>query len=144
MKVPEIRSTPAQKAKATKKSAATGGPSFSDHLSKVSPSGGETESAKDVAGVSGVSSILAVQEVQNDTEDRTRREMIRYGEDILDKLEELRRDLLIGAIPKERLANMAQTLRSRKATVTDPRLLQLINDIELRAEVELAKWSRTI
>lgn len=91
-----------------------------------------------------MSSILAVQEVQNDTEDRTRREMIRYGEDILDKLEELRRDLLIGAIPKERLANMAQTLRSRKATVTDPRLLQLINDIELRAEVELAKWSRTI
>ncbi len=82
--------------------------------------------------------------MQNYTEDGARREMIRYGEDILDKLEELRRDLLVGAIPKDRLANIAQTMRSRKATVSDPRLLDLINDIELRAEVELAKWSRTI
>ncbi len=144
MKVPEIRSTPAQKAKATKKSSAAGGPSFSDHLGQVSSSSSGAESPKEVAGVSGVSSILSVQEVQNDTEERARREMVRYGEDILDKLEELRRDLLIGAIPKDRLANMAQALRNRKATVTDPRLLALINDIELRAEVELAKWSRTI
>ncbi len=144
MKVPEVRSTPAQKAKAAKKSAATGGPSFSDHLSKVSSSRSEADAPKDVAGVSGVSSILTVQEVQNYTEDGARREMIRYGEDILDKLEELRRDLLVGAIPKDRLANIAQTMRSRKATVSDPRLLDLINDIELRAEVELAKWSRTI
>jgi hypothetical protein len=68
--------------------------------------------------------------------------LAQHGVDILDKLEEIRRDLLAGGIPRERLENLAQTLRARRAHVSDPRLIEIIDEIELRAAVEIAKYGR--
>tara|TARA_B100000959_G_scaffold129145_1_gene135464 strand:+ start:344 stop:499 length:156 start_codon:yes stop_codon:yes gene_type:complete len=51
---------------------------------------------------------------------------------------------LIGAIPKDRLTNLTQTLRAKKSCVDDPALLKIISDIELHAEVELAKYIQKI
>ncbi len=89
-------------------------------------------------------SILAAQEVSDDDGEKARQQMQKYGADVLDRLDEIQRDLLVGAIPKDRLTNLAQTLRAKKSSVKDPALLQIINDIELRAEVELAKFTRKI
>jgi len=64
------------------------------------------------------------------------------GADILDKLEEIRRDILAGAVPRDRLENLAQSLRQRRVQVSDPRLIEIIDEIELRAAVEIAKLTR--
>ncbi|MBO32734.1 MAG: hypothetical protein CMM74_07125 [Rhodospirillaceae bacterium] len=50
--------------------------------------------------------------------------------------------MIDGAIPVERLTNLAQLLKSKRQTVDDENLLKLIDEIELRAEVEIAKLSR--
>jgi hypothetical protein len=68
----------------------------------------------------------------------------KYGEDILDRLDEIQRDLLVGAISKDRLTSLAQTLRRKKSAIDDPSLLRIIKDIELRAEIELAKYTRSL
>jgi len=53
-----------------------------------------------------------------------------------------RRALLAGSVPKDRLIQLAQMVRARRDTVSDPRLATILDEIELRAEVELAKLSR--
>ena len=63
---------------------------------------------------------------------------------IMDHLDQIRQDLLLGVIPMERLSGLAQTMRDRKANISDPDLRSIINEIELRAEVEIAKYSRDI
>jgi hypothetical protein len=62
------------------------------------------------------------------------------GFDMLEILDQVRVGLLAGAIPRERLLALLTMVRSRSvATADDPRLQSLIEEIELRASVELAK-----
>ena len=61
---------------------------------------------------------------------------------MLDQLEDLRRDLLLGAIEKEKLSSLAQRMRAHRRQTDDPRLNEIIDEIELRAEVEIAKLTR--
>jgi hypothetical protein len=93
--------------------------------------------------VAGLGSILAAQAVDPDTGEapsyEERRRRARRGEEILERLEEIRRGFLLGTIPKDRLATLAREKRERGA---DPLISQLLDEIELRAEVELAKLSR--
>ncbi|MBM3507080.1 MAG: hypothetical protein FJX64_05030 [Alphaproteobacteria bacterium] len=63
----------------------------------------------------------------------------RRGFDLLDRLDEIRMGLLMGAIPKDRLGNLVRLVRARRDGVMDPKLTAILDDIELRAMVELAK-----
>jgi hypothetical protein len=94
------------------------------------------------AAVASVDALLAAQAVGGDVEEDVRRRILRRGEDILDRLDELRHALLVGIVPKERLIQLAQMVRARRDQVADPRLAAVLDEIELRAEVELAKLSR--
>ena len=51
----------------------------------------------------------------------------------------LRDGLLAGTLPREALVRLAQLVRTRGAEIDDPRLKDVLDEIELRAEVELAK-----
>ena len=64
--------------------------------------------------------------------------------DGLDGLEELRRGLLLGSIPKDRLGDLARLVREKRERGADPVVSRLLDEIELRAEVEIAKLSRRI
>lgn len=97
----------------------------------------ETSSA-----IGAVESLLMAQAAGEPTEREARRRLIRRGEDILDKLEDIRHGLLLGIVPKDKLVNLAQTVRSQREACADPRLGAILDEIELRAEVELAKLTR--
>ena len=66
----------------------------------------------------------------------------RYGGDLLDRLEDLRIGILSGAYPKQKLVDLAHRLRKKRQASDDPRLNEIIEEIELRAEVEIAKLTR--
>jgi len=86
-----------------------------------------------------VDSLLAVQEADPDGRRSSREEQAR-GEDLLARLERLRDGLLLGAIPESELRGLAQTIKQTKErNFTDPRLSEILDEIELRARVELAK-----
>lgn len=113
---------------------------FADHL-KGSTS--ESMAGIDSAMVFAVGSVLPVQEASSATEESGRARARRYGEDILDRLEDLHLAILNGIVPAERLVRLAQMLRAKQGVVDDPRLRSIIEEIELRAEVEIAKLTRS-
>ncbi len=102
----------------------------------------ETGAVEGVVSLSGVEAILATQSVDPDGGSAARARMARRGEDVLDRLEGVRLGLLNGALPKAQLADLAQLVRSKREAGIDPRLGALLDEIELRAEVELAKLTR--
>lgn len=117
---------------------------FSDQVraAQGADAAGSAASVAGASGVAGVDGILAAQDVGDATEDAARRQTREYGEHLLDYLETIRHGLLQGFVPMESLANLAQSMRQRRLNISDPGLLEIIQEIELRAEVELAKLSR--
>jgi len=142
MKVSRTRNISAASAKKTAKTRVSDGPGFASHLGGTNERPQEVKQVNEIAGIAPVGSILAAQEVDEDEGKKSRQRLQEYGENILDRLEEIQRDLLAGAIPKDRLSKLAQTLRMKKSSTDDLALLRIIAEIELRAEVELAKFSR--
>ena len=116
---------------------------FSKELHGLGDTGGASP-VVDVGATASVESILALQEVGDATEDRDRAAARRYGEEILDRLETIRADLLGGTISKDRLAELAQNIRAQRAKAKDPRLQRILDEIDLRARVEIAKFTRDV
>lgn len=84
-----------------------------------------------------VDALLAAQELPDALAER-RRARVR-GETILQRLDEIRLGLLAGTIPVGRLKELARLVRDHRDHVMDPELREVLNEIELRAAVELAK-----
>jgi hypothetical protein len=143
MKVSGVGNTtgPSQVRKSGKADKAAPG-SFAKQLGEGAEPAEEAAAVDAPATVASVDALLAAQGVGGDLEDDIRKRLVRRGEDILDRLEELRHALLVGVVPKERLIQLAQMVRARRDSVADPRLATILDEIELRAEVELAKLSR--
>ncbi|MCF8481846.1 MAG: flagellar assembly protein FliX [Rhodospirillum sp.] len=95
--------------------------------------------------LSGVDGLLALQETGGvgPTGDREgRRRHVQRGTRMLDQLEKVRLGLIDGVIPKAELVSMARTLRENREPTMDPKLTAVMEEIELRVEVELAKLTR--
>jgi hypothetical protein len=60
----------------------------------------------------------------------------------IEALETLRLALLSGSVPEHLLHTLTKVVALQKQRVDDPRLMSIIEDIELRAAVELAKLER--
>jgi hypothetical protein len=91
----------------------------------------------------GIESLLALQQVDSDGRAPNRRARQR-GENLLSGLEKLRDNLLTGGIAPQTLHNLQQQLAQQREQIMDPRLHEIIDEIDLRAAVELAKWQRRL
>lgn len=108
--------------------------------------GGDRFSLKDAgevapeapAGVAFVSptALLQIQEAPGEAPTQA---VLRRANDLLDRLNELRLALLAGAIPASRLQALREALAARREAGCDPALAAVMDEIELRAAVELAK-----
>lgn len=81
--------------------------------------------------------ILAVQNVAYDS--ASRRQQLKRGDDMLKYLDEIRMGLLSGGIAKGRLQELKNIVSAASGSFDDPKLQELIEEIETRAAVELAK-----
>lgn len=63
----------------------------------------------------------------------------RYGIDLLDRLTALRMEVLEGRVSASRLTALAHAIRKDRAPCGDLRVDEILDAIELRVEVELAK-----
>ena len=80
--------------------------------------------------------LLALQSVEDPA--LKKRQLVRRGKALLDVLEELKTDLLIGRVSEGKL-NLLMALVHQAREQSEPGLDGLLDDIELRARVELAK-----
>ncbi len=83
-----------------------------------------------------VDAILALQAVEDPI--FAKRKAFVRGETMLDILEDMKADLLTGQVNESQLNKLLAIVQQAK-TKSDPNLDALIEDIELRAKVELAK-----
>lgn len=114
----------------------SGGTNFASELSDDSPAHG----ASPVGDVGGVNTLLTIQEVVDPLAERKR--AVRHGQDMLERLDELRHGLLTGSFPADKLDSLLATVRRQHDRVADPRLREVLREIEVRAAVELAKLGR--
>ncbi|MBX3480674.1 MAG: flagellar assembly protein FliX [Caulobacter sp.] len=119
---------------------AAGGAAFS--LPGAAQAGG-AEAVVRTAGMTGVASLdalLALQEAEGPTE--RRRKAVRRAGRILDVLEDLKIAVLDGAVSGANLERLVRAVRDQRDNTDEPGLESLLNEIETRAEVELAKLER--
>ena len=92
-----------------------------------------------VHAATGIEAILALQTVDEPLTGR--KKALRRGASLLDMLDDIKTDLLIGRVSAERLDRMAAMLSEMRER-SEPGLDAVLDDIELRVRVELAKFGR--
>ncbi len=107
------------------------------------PGVGGANAAPAASGVSSLSplmnvgALLALQDVGGPTE--RKRKAVRRASRMLDALDEMKMNLLSGEPTQESLGRLQEAIRDQRENTEDPRLEELLNEIETRAAVELAK-----
>lgn len=89
--------------------------------------------------MAGIDSILALQSVEGPL--TARKKAVRRGSSLLDMLDDIKADLLIGHVSPDRLDGLVAVLSEMRERSL-PGLDSLLDDIELRVRVELAKFGR--
>ncbi len=101
--------------------------------------GGKTAPPGPLQPGAGIDAILALQGIEDPL--MAKKRALKHGRSMLETLEEMKTELLAGQVSEGRL-NRLMALVGRAREQADPDLDALINDIELRARVELAKRGR--
>lgn len=84
-----------------------------------------------------LSTVLAAQEAQDGPGERRR--AVARGRSLLDELDQIRVGLLEGTRPEASIRRLAGLLQGERPAVSEGKLLAVLDEIELRAAVELAK-----
>ena len=111
------------------------GPAFSLEQTGGSQAAGGSAKTKAVASVD---ALLALQSVPDATTGRAR--AVKRGENMLDVLDNIKIDLLAGAVPQSHLNRLLSIVNANREQDLEPELVQILDEIELRARVELAKF----
>lgn len=123
-----------------KPGAKVGGGGFSLGQAAAPSSAAPAARAGGVSGVASVDALLALQEMGGPLE-RRRKAVNRAGR-ILDVLDEVRIALIDGEVSGGALDRLVRAIRAEREGTDDPRLEGVLNEIETRAAVELAKLER--
>ena len=137
----QIQSKKAEKSKQASKPG-----QFAAHLRRLDGASEPADAKEQVSSAAGIGGILAAQAIDPATGEipsyQERKSRARRGLEIIGRLEQIRSGLLLGSIPKDHLALLARLVRQKRERGTDPLISQLLDEIELRAEVELAKLAQ--
>ncbi len=138
MRIDKTRST-SGKSVARKTSATADASAFQSSLKPVETVQGPAVTTAS-AGVNSVAALMALQTADDPLERRKRVE--RRGRQLLDALDTLKLDMLEERDARTTLMRLKSLLETAREDSGDSELEALIDHVELRAEVELAKLSR--
>jgi hypothetical protein len=128
--------TAATRASIAKRASNVSGTAFSDALSTADSATAAADGIQHTAAVSSAS-LIGLQEVSE--EELQRRKSLKRGRMTIEALEKLRDGLLMGSVPMATLTALERLVKEERAHTLDPMLNAILDDIELRAAVELAK-----
>jgi len=113
--------------------------------STATPGGPETAGVAASGPLAAIEGLLAVQESETtDGYSGRRARAIAQGHDILDVLDQVRLDLMMGGVPKSKLEALVRLVERNKDALPDSRLSAVLDEIELRAQVEIAKMEMAL
>lgn len=102
----------------------------------------ETEEASEArASVppSSLGMLFAVQGYEDPVQEKTRKRMRDRAAKVLDVLGDVHKGLVTGTLNTGQLEDMSRAIAEKREAITDPRLSGILDEIDLRAQVEIAK-----
>lgn len=141
--VERARSFEISRRRSSARTAASAG--FAGHLAaEGAPRASEALPGQSPAAPTGLDALLELQEVEAADERARRRTAARYASSLLDRLEQLRHDILAGGMPAGDLDDLRAALAEEREALADPDLEAVVRDVELRARIEVAKLTRSL
>ena len=119
-----------------KKSAGAAG--FGEMISDTAETQG-TASPSSVMSIQGVDSLMSLQGAEDGTSEEARRKARVRGEVLLEQLDKIRIGILAGGVPVSTLKQLRHAVNVQRAEILDPALNEVLDEIDLRVQVELAK-----
>lgn len=116
---------------------AGGDGSFSKMLDSAS-----TEETHGTSSINRIAPVNFVSIVDGDEQGQRRRKLIEEADDLLDELLKIRDALLFGNLSPGKLQTIQAKLEKIEANCDNPRLNEIIEEVKVRAAVELAKLGR--
>lgn len=116
----------------------TGDTAFSSMIDGAEPAA----TPQPVAGVAAIGHLDALLALQEGGGEGSAKKGRQRAAALLDELDKVRIGLLSGGVPKASLQHLAGTLAQHREKVMDPALADILDEIDLRAQVELAKHNR--
>ena len=110
--------------------------SFGDFISKGTESASRASTTQNIARVD---SLLSVQAAEDPTARAAKKRMRKRSSDILNELDKIRVGMLTGNLTVGHMVDVADVVASHREKITDPALTAIMDEIDLRAQVELAK-----
>ncbi len=109
--------------------------------------GGEEaiEGQKALSGVMNIGqldALLSLQEAEGGTSEEAAKKSKKRAAALLDQLDKVRIGLLTGSMPESTLTQLTHMVQSHREKAIDPKLAEILDEIDLRAQVELAKLER--
>jgi hypothetical protein len=119
---------------AARRREAPGGDGFTLLPSSGKPS---TQATRSTASLAGIEALMMLQEVDDATV--RRRRAVKRGHSLLDMLESMKLDLIAGIDNPATLARLRDLAQRERDLADDPEIAGVLDEIELRTAVELAK-----
>ena len=139
MRIQENKAISAARKSSKKQRVSNGGSAFTLDSTNEAAQMPSIQGAMPTQSVGSVSALMAVQGVDGD---ERRSQAINLGFDTLDALDALKIDVLSGQLSRQKLVHLANLVSEKRANLVDPGLMNILDHIELRARVELAKFEQ--
>ena len=140
MKVSGSKATGTNSTSRKKTSGGGGAGGFADAIRSLDSSGGASGAGgvHSAGTVSALDALLALQQ-SGDALDSPKKHAVLRAKSLLEQLEGVRDALLSGTLPANRLRQLVGLLDQQRENISDPALSSVLDEIDLRAQVELAK-----
>lgn len=125
--------------KTKKKSSASSADNASFDSMLASADAKETQSAASSGSIAQVDALLSIQEAEDPTQGGAKKRMRQRADKILNMLDDVRDAMLGGQLTVGHMVDIADVVASHREKITDPALTGIMDEIDLRAQVELAK-----
>lgn len=89
--------------------------------------------------IASIDTLLMAQAVEDPTERAAKKRMRQRSETILTELDKVRSGMLSGTLTVGHMVDIADVISAHREKIMDPALTALMDEIDLRAQVELAK-----
>ena len=118
----------------------SGGSGFADTMRSLDSSGGASGSGgvHSTGSVSALDALLALQQ-SGDALDSPKKAAMLRAKSLLEQLEAVRDGLLSGQLSGDRLKQLVGLVDQQREAIDDPELSAVLDEIDMRARIELAK-----
>lgn len=105
----------------------------------VASNAGPAAPATTTQSIAMVDTLLAVQAAEDPTARAAKKRARERSVSVLEELEKIRMGMLSGTLTVGHMIDIADVVASHRERISDPRLTAVMDEIDLRAQVELAK-----